>query len=140
MHHPDNQHRTEEAWQLIHDDPFDKAVTDEQIANVVASFAARSRTPYTEVLRRLVGIDEMTEKGASAFFERVLIHRSELSTTLRRAVHLRVAALDVLTMRPTNERTRRDSHPIIVTPSLLERAFEEATADGVTGLPQRASS
>jgi diguanylate cyclase (GGDEF)-like protein len=41
-------------------------------------------------------------------------------------------------MRPANQRTRRDSHPIIVTPSLLERAFEEATADGVTGLPQRA--
>jgi len=138
MHRPDNQNDTEEAWQLIHDDPFDKAITEEQIAAVVASFAKRSRTPYTEVLRRLVGIDEMTEPEASAFFERVLAHRRELSTTLRRAVHLRVAALDVLTMRSTNQRTRRDSHPIIVTPSLLERAFEEATADGVTGLPQRA--
>ena len=139
MQYPNPQTETDQAWQLIHDDPFDRTTTDEQNEAVVAAFAARSATPYTEVLRRLVGIDEMTELEASLFFQRVLAHRRELSTTLGRAVHVRVAALDVLTMHPvTSTRTRHDSHPIIVTPSLLERAFEEAAADGVTGLPQRA--
>jgi diguanylate cyclase (GGDEF)-like protein len=129
---------TERAWQLIHDDPFDKAASDAQVAAVVASIAARSEAPYTEVVRRLVGIDGMLEDEAREFFERVVDHRRELTTVLGRAVHLRVAALDALTLRPASRRARRDSHPIIVAPSLLERAFEEATADGVTGLPQRA--
>ena len=128
---------TEEAWQLIHDDPFDQTTTDEQVEGVVAEIAARSATPYTEVLRRLVGVEDMTEVEARAFLERVLAHRRTLSASLGRGVHLRVAALDALTMRPQS-RTRKDSHPILVTPHLLERAFEEATADGVTGLPQRA--
>jgi diguanylate cyclase (GGDEF)-like protein len=138
MQYPDAQNDTEQAWQLIHDDPFDRTTTDEQIEAVVASFAARSPTPYSEVLRRLVGIDEMSEPDARTFFQRVLDHRRELSAALGRAVHLRVAALDAVTMLPASTRTRHDSHPIIVTPSLLERAFEEAAADGVTGLPQRA--
>ena len=139
MQYPHAQNDTEQAWQLIHDDPFDRTVTDEQIEAVVAAFAARSATPYTEVLRRLVGIDELSEPEASTLFQRVLEHRRQLSAALGRAVHLRVAALDVMTMHPVaNTRTRHDSHPIIVTPSLLERAFEEAAADGVTGLPQRA--
>jgi diguanylate cyclase (GGDEF)-like protein len=138
MQYPDSDNDTEQAWQLIHDDPFDRTTTDEQIEAVVASCAARSATPYAEVLRRLVGIDEMSEPDARAFFRRVLDHRRELSAALGRAVHVRVAALDALTMLPVNPRTRHDTHPIIVTPSLLERAFEEAAADGVTGLPQRA--
>ena len=104
----------------------------------LADIAARSVTPYTEVLRRLVGVEDMTEPEARAFLERVLAHRRTLSASLGRGVHLRVAALDALTMRPQTRSTRKDSHPIVVTPHLLERAFEEATADGVTGLPQRA--
>ncbi|CAN5925457.1 hypothetical protein BH11MYX4_BH11MYX4_03560 [soil metagenome] len=138
MQYPEATKDTEQAWQLIHDDPFDQTASDAQIAAVVASIAARSVAPYTEVMRRLVGVDGMDEGEAREFFERVLEHRRELSSTLGRAVHLRVAALDALTLRPSSRRTRRDSHPIIVAPSLLERAFEEATADGVTGLPQRA--
>jgi diguanylate cyclase (GGDEF)-like protein len=138
MQQPSAQNDTEQAWQLIHDDPFDRTTTDEQIAALVASFAARSEAPYSEVLRRLVGIDEMSEPEACTFFQRVLEHRRELSAKLGRAVHLRVAALDALTMLPASAQARHDSHPIIVTPSLLERAFEEAAGDGVTGLPQRA--
>ena len=131
-------HESEQPWQLIQDDPFDGATTDEQIATVVASIASRNTEPYMEVMRRLVGVEEMNEHEAQIFFERVLQHRRELSETLGRAVHLRVAALDALTLSPVTRSTRRDSRPIIVTPSMLERAFEEATADGVTGLPQRA--
>ena len=138
MPYPEATKESEQAWQLIHDDPFDGATSDEEIASVVSVIAARSAEPYTEVVRRLAGVEETNEHEAQVFFERVLEHRRDLSVALGRAVHLRVAALDALTLLPTTCRTRRDSHPIIVTPSLLERAFEEATADGVTGLPQRA--
>jgi diguanylate cyclase (GGDEF)-like protein len=126
------------AWQLIHDDPFDRAATEEEIARIVRSVAARSATPYVEVLRRLVGIDDMNEVEAQAFFARVVEHRRVMGQALGRSIHIRVAALDLLTARtPNTPTTRRDSHPIIVTPSLLEKAFEVATADAVTGLPQR---
>ena len=129
------------AWQLIHDDPFDGAMTEAQIAGVVSSVAARSATPHVEVLRRLAGIDDMSELEAKAFFERVVVNRRAMAQALGRAIHIRVAALDLLTTRalaPSGGGQRRDSRPIIVTPSLLEKAFEVATADGVTGLPQRA--
>jgi len=130
------------AWQLIHDDPFDRATSDDEIARVVKSLVARGATPYIEVLRRLVGIDDMNELEAQTFFGRVVEHRRVMAQALGRAIHIRVAALDLLTTRSTSTSTntggRRDSHPILVTPSLLEKAFEVATADGVTGLPQRA--
>lgn len=135
MQYPQND---AEAWQLIHDDPFDRATSDEDIERVVTAIAARSAMPYTEVLRRLVGVEDMNEAEARSFFGNVLEHRRELEGALGRPVHIRVAALDLLTSGPVKPRTRHDSHPIIVTPSLLEKAFEVATADGVTGLPQRA--
>lgn len=135
MNHPQND---TEAWQLIHDDPFDRATSDHDIERVVSAVAARSATPYTEVLRRLVGVEDMTEVEARSFFGDVVEHRRELVTALGRSVHIRVAALDLLTTRPLKSGARHDSHPIIVTPSLLEKAFEVATADNVTGLPQRA--
>jgi len=53
--------RSEHAWQLIHDDPFDRVRTDEDVGAVVAAFAARSATPYAEVLRRLVGIEDVDD-------------------------------------------------------------------------------
>ncbi|MBX3190392.1 MAG: GGDEF domain-containing protein [Labilithrix sp.] len=126
------------AWQLIHDDPFDRVRTDADVEGVVASFAARTATPYAEVLRRLVGLEEISEDDARAFFGQVLEHRRGLATSLEREVHLRVAALDLLTLRPPRKTLHSGSHPIIVTSALLEKALEEASADPVTGLPQRA--
>lgn len=135
-HHPEND---TETWQLIHDDPFDGALSDAELEGVVTKFAARSATPYTEVMRRLVGVEDMDESASRAFFRRVIEHRHELSAALGRTVHVRVAALDLLTTRPAKVGARHDSRPIIIAPSLLEKAFEEATADPLTGLPQRAS-
>ena len=128
------------AWQLIHDDPFDRATSEDEIARVVRAVAARSPTPYVEVLRRLVGVDDMDELEAQSFFVRVVDHRRAMAQALGRSIHIRVAALDLLTTRSPSASSgrRRDSHPIIVTPSLLEKAFEVASADGITGLPQRA--
>jgi diguanylate cyclase (GGDEF)-like protein len=133
--HPQND---TEAWQLIHDDPFGSAASEPDIERVVSTIAARNTAPFTEVLRRLVGIEDMAEPEARSFFRAVVERRREIAAALGRPVHIRVAALDLLTTRPARTGVRRDSHPIIVTPSLLEKAFEVATADGVTGLPQRA--
>jgi len=132
-----HQNDNERPWKLIHDDPFDRARTDEELAAIVATYAARSAQPYGDVLRALVGLEDMEEGEARAFFERVLEHRRRLAKTLGRAVHVRVAALDMLTTRPPKTATRHDSHPLVVTSSLLEKALEEATLDTLTGLPQR---
>lgn len=128
--------RAEHAWQLIHDDPFDLTHADD-VAAVIASFAARSQTPHADVLRCLVGIEDVDEDDARTFLEEVLEHRRQIASALGRPVHVRVAALDMLTLRPVPT-SRRDSRPIIVTTTLLEKALEEATSDPVTDLPQRA--
>lgn len=124
------------AWQLIRDDAFDRASTDEELEDILARFTGESATPFAEVLRSMVGL-ELAESDAKTLFGRVLEHRRSLSQALGRAVHVRVAALDLLTLKPHTAK-RRDSQPILVTPSLLERALEEATQDEITGLPQRA--
>jgi len=141
MGHAQNDHDpSDQARQLLQEDPFEKTVSDEDIARVTALFVAQSSTPYTDMLRRLVGLEDLTEGEAKEFWDRVLTHRAEFLAALGRPVHPRVAALDLLTSRPPKRGAgeRCDSHPIIVTPSMLERAFEEATADALTGLPQRA--
>lgn len=122
------------AWQLIRDDLFDRIRTDDELDAVVASLSARSPTPYGDLVRRMIGT-ELAESDAKAFFRRVLEHRQQLSKALGRTIDVRVAALDLMTAAPG--RARHDSRPILVTPSLLEKAIEEATADAVTGLPQR---
>lgn len=100
-----------------------------------SSATARSAKPFAELLRRLVGLEDLDEAEAGTFFRDALDHRRKLTSALGRPVHLRVAALDLLTMQPMKSGARHDSHhPIIVTSSLLEKAFEVATADGVTGL------
>ena len=114
MQHPQND---TEAWQLIHDDPFDQATSDERINRAVAAIAARSGSPYTELLRRLVGVEDMNEVEAHAFFRRVVEHRRTLSTTLGRPVHIRVAALDLLTARPTTNERRGQARAATATRS-----------------------
>ncbi len=127
---------SEAAWELLREDPLDGGGSDAELATLVAEAAARSATPYVDVLRRIVGMEELEESEARAMFGRVVEHRRGLEKTLGRAVHVRVAALDLLSMQPA--RVRQDSRPIVVSPSLLEKALEEASADAVTGLPQRA--
>jgi diguanylate cyclase (GGDEF)-like protein len=71
-------------------------------------------------------------------FSRVLEHRREMEKALGRALHVRVAALDLLMSRPQARRSarERDSRPIMVAAELLESALVEAGSDGVTGLPR----
>ena len=119
------------AWQLLRDDPFVRIRTDEELEKLVAEAAERSATPFSDVLRRMLGMERLGEEEARAMFRRVVEHRRRMARALGRPVHVRVAALDLLT-------TQRDESPLVVTPSMLERALEEASADAVTGLPQRA--
>ncbi len=124
----------EDAWELIHDQRVDRVSSDDELNRLVAEAARRSTQPHADVLRRLLGM-EIGEDAARVFLQDVREHRRAMESALGRAVHIRVAALDLMLARPHDESGVR---PILVTPSLLERAFEEATADAVTGLPQRA--
>jgi diguanylate cyclase (GGDEF)-like protein len=123
------------AWQLIREDVFDRSLDDDELDRLVAERAKTSGEPHADLIRLMVGMS-LPQDEAQAMFARILEHRREMSRALGRAVHVRVAALDLLTMRPATRKSRRDSRPIIVAPSLLERALEEAGSDGVTGLPR----
>jgi len=116
----------------MREDPFEDG-TDAAFAR----FAKESTKPYTHALEALVGVSEPDEASARALYEGILSHQRELAVALGRDVHVRVAALDLLTA-PTPSRKARDSWPILLTPHMLEKALEEASADPLTGLPQRA--
>lgn len=124
----------EDGLALFRDQQLDVAGSDVELERMLGAAAARSPVPHAEVLKRLLGV-ELDEQGARAFLGDVRAHRREMAGALGRAVHLRVAALDVMLARPADE---EPSRPILVTSAVLARAFEEATADAVTGLPQRA--
>jgi len=132
---PANEHEHEAAWQLIRDDLFDRASTDAELEDIVERFSSRSAKPYSELIQRMLGMEGMSETAARGYFRRIIEHRAAMSKALGRPVHVRVAALDLLTMRSS---TRQESRAILVSPALLERALEEAGSDAVTGLPQRA--
>jgi diguanylate cyclase (GGDEF)-like protein len=125
------------AWQLLRDDVLERIVDDGELHRLVAERAARSSEPYAEVLRLMLGMS-LPEEEAHDMFSRVLEHRHEMEKALGRALHVRVAALDLLLSRPQARRSgrERDSRPIMVAAELLERALVEAGSDGVTGLPR----
>lgn len=120
------------AWQLVHDDSFDRMTSPAELDDALHDLQIMSTTPYADACRRMVGL-ELDEAAARAFLTDALLHHAAMRRALDRAVTLRVAALDLMASGPRRELPRA----IVVTPPLLERAFEEATADAVTGLPQR---
>lgn len=124
------------AWQLIRDDIFDRALDDAQLDEVLRDRAKTSDEPYADLLRLMLGMS-LSEDEARSLYERVVEHRREMARLLGRPVHVRVAALDLMTCHSSTRRTPRESRPIMVAPALLERALEEAGSDGVTGLPRR---
>lgn len=124
------------AWRLIRDEIIDGA-SEEELDALVDDLSRKSATPYADLVARLIGIGDLDESEASALFHRIVAHRRALSTVLGRTVHIGVAALDLLSLRPARPMHRR-SQPILVTPALIDRVVEEASADTLTGLPQRA--
>jgi diguanylate cyclase (GGDEF)-like protein len=130
-----SQTLSDAAWQLLRDDVFDRIADDAELQRLVAEQAAQSREPYADVLRVMLGMS-LPEDEAGVMFARVIDHRRAMEAALGRPVHVRVAALDLLTSNPPQPRRSRESRPIMVAPELLERALEEAGSDGVTGLPR----
>ena len=122
------------AWQLIRDDHFDRILSDVELETIVRERASVTHEPHAELMQLMLGMP-MREDEAKTFFLRVLEHRRDLAGKLDRAVHQRVAALDLLT-QPKAKRT--PSVPIMVAPDLLAQALEEAGSDAVTGLPRGA--
>lgn len=123
------------AWQLIREDVFDRILDDAQLDRLLADRAQTSTEPHAELIRLMLGMS-LSETEARTLYERVVEHRREMARALGRPVHVRVAALDLITIRPPSRKTARESRPIMVAPALLERALEEAGSDGVTGLPR----
>lgn len=127
---------SEAAWQLIRDDVFDRICDDADLERFLSERAAISPEPHADLMRLLLGMS-LSETEACSLFERVIEHRREMTGQLGRPVHVRVAALDLITMSgPPTRRNPRESRPIMVAPALLERALEEAGSDAVTGLPR----
>jgi len=125
------------AWQLIREDVFDRILDDDELDRLLAERSEASTEPHADLIRLMLGMS-LSEPEARTLYERVIAHRREMARALGRPVHVRVAALDLLTTRPPSRKSARDSRPIIVAPSLLERALEDAGSDGVTGLPRSA--
>ncbi|MCW5836727.1 MAG: GGDEF domain-containing protein [Labilithrix sp.] len=134
---PSSSGRTESeaAWQLIREDIFERLCDDAELERLLAERALTSEEPHAELVRLMLGMS-LCEVEARALYARVVAHRREMARVLGRPVHVRVAALDLLTSRPATRRNPRESRPIMVAPALLERALEEASADAVTGLPR----
>ncbi len=127
---------SDRTWQLIRDDLFDRIRSDQEMLALIHELARSSDTPHADLLARMIGLDALEEDEAQSFFLRLLDHRRRLSAALGRLVDVRVAALDLLTSKPA-QGGEHATRPILVTPSLIARALEEAGSDAVTGLPQR---
>ena len=114
---------------------FDRILDDAELERLLADRARSSAEPHADLMRLMLGMS-LSETEAASLYERVVDHRRALASALGRPVHVRVAALDLLTSHPPSRRSPRESRPIMVAPALLERALEEAGSDGVTGLPR----
>ncbi len=133
---PNSGHsESDAAWQLIRNDVFDRILDDAELDRLLEERAKTSAEPHADLVRLMLGMC-LSEAEAQTLFGRVIEHRREMARALGRPVHVRVAALDLITSKPRSRRSTRGSRPIMVAPALLERALEEAGSDGVTGLPR----
>jgi diguanylate cyclase (GGDEF)-like protein len=123
------------AWELLREHTFDRVLSDAELERLIRERARTSQAPHADIVRVLFGM-RLDEAEARAMLDRVLTHRRAMERALRRPVHVRVAALDLLTSKPP--RRARESQPLMVAPDLLEQALEEAGSDTVTGLPRAA--
>src|SRR5256885_4092330 len=110
------------TWRLIRDDLFDRVRTESDLTALVDRISSRSATPYSEVVRSILGMERIGEEEARELFGRLVEHWRTLSRSLGRVVNVRVAALDLVTMGPARVGAKSEARPIVVTPSLLEKA------------------
>ena len=112
------------AWQLIREDVFDRILDDTELERLLEERATTSTEPYADLVRLMLGMS-LSESEARTLYGRVVDHSREMAQVLGRPVHVRVAALDLLTTKPASRKSARESRPIMVAPALLERALEE---------------
>ena len=118
---------------LLESDLFDRIRSDEDLMALVRRVAKRQAAPYAFLLHALVGTEAtLSEDEARRTWLEAVAHRRVLAAVLQRPVHLRVALLDLLTLRKTPIRT-----PKLVAPRLLERTVRALTTDQLTDLGNR---
>lgn len=109
-------------------DLFPRTRSDEELRALVFEIARESKEPFRQLVARLTG-DEVSEPEARERWASFVTHRRSLAAALGRPVHLRVAALDFLSMSG-EVRTR----PLVLSASAFEQLWTAATTDGLTGL------
>jgi GGDEF domain-containing protein len=122
---------------LLRRDLFGVVRTDDELAALERGAVSVIEKPYGSLLCRLLGYDpRLDEIEARAYWHEALAHRRELAEALRRPVHLRVAALDLVL---TGRLSAQFGMPILVGPSVLGAAMASLTRDSATGLLTRAA-
>jgi hypothetical protein len=119
---------------LLRRDLFVKVRTDLDLSALVRSAITATPKPYGLLLCRLLGHDpRLDEDAAEAYWRQIVEHRRELAKTLGRTVHLRVAALDLVS---TGRMPTEFGSPVLVGRRMLHVALE-ALAASVASLPEQ---
>jgi diguanylate cyclase (GGDEF)-like protein len=109
-------------------DLFPRTRTDEELRALVFQIARRTPEPFRVLVAKLIG-DELSEQEAQGRWASFVTHRRELAAALGRPVHLRVAALDLLSLEG---KVRK--RPLVLSATAFEQLWAAATTDGLTGL------
>ncbi len=109
---------------LLRKDLFAGVRSAAHLETLVSRAVATVPKPYAMILCRLLGYHPMhDEEAARAFFLEVVAHRDDLASRLGRAVHLRVAALDLIAL---GRAPAGLSGPILIGPLVLQRIVRAA--------------
>lgn len=110
------------------EDLFPRTRSDEELRGLVFQIARRTREPFRQLVAKLIG-DEVSEAEARERWASFVTHRRELAAALGRPVHLRVAALDLLSMQGQPRK-----RPLVLSANAFAQLWSAATTDGLTGL------
>ncbi len=106
---------------LLEKDLFSGVRTNEDLEAIFSKAMKTVPKPYALMLCRLLGYHpHNAEKEARAFWVEILAHRGELAEKLGRPVHLRVAALDLISL---GRAPSAFGWPILVGPRVLRRVL-----------------
>jgi len=120
---------------LLRETRFTRIRTEAELAALVRATSARTDRPYAALLHGLIGTDpDIDEALARQLWMASVTHKRELRAALGRDVLLRVAMLDLFSIRAELARVRA---PVIISPRLLDRALRAMTTDPLTGLLRR---
>lgn len=109
-------------------DLFPRTRSDEELRHLVFKLAQRTSEPFRHLVSKLVG-DELSETRARQRWASFVTHRRALAGALGRPVHLRVAALDLMSLEG-----QEHARPLVISTAAFEQLWAAATTDGLTGL------